>query len=60
VYWQDPVGEFIIYVCPDHLQIRFISHNSHGYEAQFLLRMFLELRWVPQLIMDGTKILSIS
>jgi hypothetical protein len=28
--------------------------------TQFLLRRFLELRWVPKLIMDGTKILSMS
>ena len=36
-----------------------ISHNSRRYDAQVLLRMFLELRWVPKLIMDASKILSI-
>ena len=34
-----------------------ISNNSRWYDAQSLLRRFLELRWVPKLIMDGTKIL---
>jgi hypothetical protein len=49
----------IIFGCPDHSRTRFvISHNSRGYDAQFLLRGVLELKWVPQLIKDGTKILS--
>ena len=62
IFWQDPVGKFIVTSgCPDHLLIRFvISHKSRGYNAQFMLRRFLELRWVPQLIMDGTKVLSMS
>jgi len=36
-----------------------ISHTSRGYDAQFLIRKFLELRWEPKLIMDGGKILSV-
>jgi len=57
---EDPVGKFIISGSPDHFQIKFvISHNSRGCDAQFLLRSFLELRWVPQLIIEGSKILSI-
>ena len=39
-------------------KIYVISHNSRGYDAQFLFRNFLELRWTLKLIMDGTKILS--
>ena len=62
MFWAEtPVGKFI-----DHLRqsrpfadkIYVISHNSRGYDAQFLLRKFLELRWTPEFIMDGTKILS--
>ena len=45
------IKDFKIYV---------ISHNSRGYDAQILLRRFLELRWKPELIMDGTKILSMT
>jgi len=60
-FWQDPVGK-----CIDYLRLsrpfadRFyvISHNSRGYDVQFLLRRFLELSWEPKLIMDGSKILS--
>jgi hypothetical protein len=60
VFWQDSVGKFIDYLRqsrPFADKIFVISHNSRGYDAQFLLRSFLELRWVPKLIMDGTKFL---
>ena len=63
VFWQDPVGKFIDYLRlsrPFVDNIYVISHNSRGYDAQFLLRRFLELRWVPQMIMGGTNILSMS
>jgi len=60
-FWQDPVGKFIDYLRLSRQfsdKIYVISHNSRGYDAQFLLRRFLELRWEPKLIMDGSKILS--
>jgi len=58
---KDPEGKFIEYLRqsrPFAYKIYVITHNSRGYDAQFLLRKFLELRWTPQMIMDGTKILS--
>ena len=61
VFWQEPVGKFIVYPRQSRLfaeKIYILSHNSHGYDAHFLLRKFLKLRWTPQLIMDGNKILS--
>ena len=63
MFWQDPVGKFIHYLRLSRLfadKIYVISNNSRGYDAQFSLRRFLEFRWVPKLIMDGTKILSMS
>jgi hypothetical protein len=61
VFWQDPVGKLTEYLRqsrPFADKIFVISHNYRGYDAQFLLRRFLELRWMLKLIMDGTKILS--
>ena len=58
VFWEAPVGKFIDYVLlsrPFADKIYVISHNSRGYDTQCLRRGFLELRWTPQLIMDGTK-----
>jgi len=61
VFRQDPVVKFIDYLrqsrpFPDKIYI--FTYNSLGYDAQFLLLKFLEMWWTPQLIMDGTKILS--
>jgi len=56
-----PLGKFIDYLRqsrPFADKMYVISHNSRGYDARFLLRKFLELIWTPQLITDGTKILS--
>jgi len=62
VFWaKEPVGQFIDYLRRSRQfadKIYVISYNSRGYEAQFVLRNFLELRWTPQLIMDGTNIFS--
>jgi hypothetical protein len=49
-----PVGNFIEYLW---LSGPF-AENSRGYDRQLLLRRVLELKWVPQLVMDGVKILS--
>jgi len=61
-FWaEDPVGKFIDHLRQSRLfadKIYVISNNSRGYDAKFLLRKLHELRWTPQLIMDGTKILS--
>ena len=59
---EDSIGTFIDYLRqsrPFADNIYAISHDSHGYDAHFLLRNFLDLRWTPQLIMDGSNILSI-
>ena len=61
VWTEHPLGIFIDYLQqsrPFADEIYVVSHNSRGYDVQFLLRTFLEMRWTPQLIMDGTKILS--
>ena len=61
VFRQDPVGKFIPYLQQSRSfadKVHVISHNSRAYVAQFLLRRIVELRWVQQLKMDGSKILS--
>ena len=37
-----------------------LFHTTVVDTTQFLLRRFLEFRWVSKLIMDGAKILSMS
>ena len=50
VFWQDTVGKFIDYLRqsrPFADNVYVISHNSRGYDAQFLLRRFLEHEMGP-------------
>ena len=57
---ENPVGNLIYYLLQSRpLADKFyvILYSPRGYNAQFLLRRFLELRWTPQFVMDGTKIL---
>jgi hypothetical protein len=61
VLCEEPVVKFIDYRRQSRSfadKIYIISHTSRGYDEQFLLQMFLELRWIHKLIIDGTKILS--
>ena len=58
---QDPVGKFFDYLRlsrPFADKIYVISQNSRVYDSHFLLSRFLERRWEPILIMNGSKILS--
>ena len=62
VFWaEEDACKFIDYLRQSRSfanYIYVISHNSRGYDAQILLRTFLELSWTTQLIMDGTNIIS--
>jgi len=61
VFLEDLVDKFIDYIRLSRKfadKVYVIFHNSRRYNAQFLLRRFLELRRVPQLIMDATKFLA--
>ena len=63
ILWQDCIGKFIEYLRLPRIfedKIYVMSHNSCGYEAQLLIRRFLEQRWVPKLIMDCMRIFSMS
>ena len=60
--WKHHVGKFIHYLRqspPFADKVYVISLNSREYDAQFLLRSFLELRWAAQLVMDARKFLVI-
>jgi hypothetical protein len=62
-FWEDPVGKFVEYLRESRKfadTIYVVSHNSRGYDVQFLLKRFLELKWTPNLVMDGTKIISMK
>jgi len=58
---QDPVCKFLDYFgSPNHSRTRFmLFHTTLVDTTQFLLKRFMELRLVPQMIMDCSNVLSV-
>jgi hypothetical protein len=51
VYWEDRIGKFIDYIqlsIPFAEKVYVLSHSSREYYAQFLLRRFMDLSWLPE------------
>jgi hypothetical protein len=61
-FFDDPVGD-LSYLCearPWCKKIIAIAHNSKGYDSQFVLNRAILLKWKPELILVGLKILSMK
>lgn len=61
-FWEeDPVGDFISYLCmrrPWAKKIVVIAHNAKAYDLHFILNRAVLLKWDPELIMNGLKIMG--
>jgi hypothetical protein len=60
-FYDDPVGDLLSYVCearPWAARVVAIAHNASGFDLQFILNRTVLLRWRPELIMNGLKIVS--
>ncbi|KAG8231307.1 hypothetical protein J437_LFUL006963 [Ladona fulva] len=62
---DNPVREFIQHIeslgNKNYRYITCIAHNAKGYDGNFILRSILEnTDWKPEVIMSGSKILSIT
>ena len=61
-FFEDPVGDLLSYLCeprPWASRVVVIAHNASGFDLQFILNRAVLLRWRPELIMNGLKIISI-
>jgi hypothetical protein len=61
LFWEYPIGKLIKFLSLSRKlahKIYAISHNSLGYNTSYCYKVFWKQRWVPQLIIDGTKLLS--
>jgi hypothetical protein len=60
--WEaDPVGELLNYLCepcPWANKVVAIAHNTKAYGLHFILIWAILLKWQPELIMNGQKIMS--
>jgi len=61
--WEDPVGELLSYLTePRHWanKIVAIAHNAKAFDLHFFLNRAILLKWKPDLIMNGLKIMCMK
>ena len=59
-FWDYPVGDMLTYLCkprPWIKKIVAIAHNAKAFDLHFILNRAVLLKWQPELIMNGLKIM---
>jgi len=62
-FWDDPVGYLLTYLCkprPWVNKIVAIAHNAKAFDLHFILNRAIMLKWNPELIMSGLKIMCMK
>jgi len=62
-FWQDPVEELLSYPTeprPWANKIVAIAHNGKAFDLHFILNQAIMLKWKPELIMNGLKIMCMK
>jgi hypothetical protein len=62
-FTDDPVGDMLNYLCeqrPWVKQIVPIAHNAKAFDLQFILDRVVSLKWRPEIIMNGQKIMCMT
>jgi len=62
-FYDDPVGDLLSYLCetrPWCNKVVAIAHNAKAFDSQFILKRAILLKWNPQLILTGLKIISMK
>jgi hypothetical protein len=61
-FYDDPVGD-LSYLCeprPWCNKVEAIARNAKAFDSQFILKRAIFLKWKPQLILSGLKIISMK
>ena len=61
-FWDDPFGDMVSYLCeprPWANKIVAIAQNAKTFDLHFILNRAIFLKWQPELIMNGLKIICI-
>jgi len=61
--FRRPVDDFLSYLCEPHpwcKKVVAIAHNAKAFDAQFILDRAIFLKWTPELILSGLKIVSMK
>jgi len=62
-FWKDPVGDLLPYLtepCPWADKIVAIAYNAKAFDLHFILNRAIVLKWKPELIMNGLKIMCMK
>jgi len=62
-FYDDPVGDLFSYLYeprPWCNKIVAIAHNAKGFDSQFILQRAILMKWSPELILSGLKIISMK
>jgi len=62
-FWDDPIGDLLSYLCePRPWVSKFvaIAHNAKAFDSQFILNRAIQMKWKPELILNGLKIVSMK
>jgi len=57
------VGDLLIHLCEKRRwcdRLIAIAHNARGFDAQFILDRAIVLKWTPELILNGQKIICMK
>jgi hypothetical protein len=62
-FWNDPVGDLLSYMCKPRSwanKVIAIAHNAKSFNLHFILSRAILLKWRPELIMNGLKIMCMK
>ena len=62
-FWDDPIGELLLYLCEPRPWIRkivAIAYNAKAFYSKFILNRALPMKWKPELILDVLKFASMK
>jgi len=62
-FWNNPVGYLLTYLCeprPWANKIVAVAHNSKAFDLHFILNRAIMLKWKPERITNGLKIISMK
>jgi len=62
-FWDDPIGDLLSYLCeprPWITNVVAIAHNAKAFDSQFILNRAIQMKWKPELILDGLKIVGMK
>jgi len=62
-FFEDPVGDLLSYLCelrPWCKKVVAIAHNAKAFDAQFIMDRAIFLKWTPELILNGLKIVGMK